>query len=154
MCRRATFVSTFPEFSPAQENSKKITDNLLKELQANCNSPLDLEPILQKWSVESTLAALFGSVAAASKEETDKFVQSVHQIFVYSALLQTQDAEKAAKFNSEEWQKFSQATNQALSFNHFHIDQVSEPADRLLFLTWFLFERNVQTFFVVAEWFR
>lgn len=77
----------------AHQNSKIITDklieNLMDKLDNKSHLDLDLEPLLHKWSVESTLASLFGN---ETQEISNDFIDSVHCMFQSSASLQTQSA--------------------------------------------------------------
>ena len=74
-----------------------------------------MEPILHKWSVESTLASLFGDSYDVD-DDLDDFIKHVHDMFDFSAILQTKSAEMECKENTTDWQGFSQAAHEALSF--------------------------------------
>ena len=76
---------------------------------------IDMEPILHKWSVESTLASLFGD-SYDFDDDLDNFIKHVHDMFDFSAILQTKSAEMECKENTADWQGFSQAAHGALSF--------------------------------------
>ena len=51
----------------AKSSSRQVTDELIEEInqqveaRENCQIEIELESILHKWSVESTLATLFGN---------------------------------------------------------------------------------------------
>ena len=74
-----------------------------------------MEPILHKWSVESTLASLFGDSYDVD-DDLDDFIKHVHDMFDFSAILQTKSAEMECKENTSDWQGFSHAAHGALSF--------------------------------------
>ena len=70
---------------------------------------------MHKWAVESTLAALFGDTHDLD-ENLEVFLKHVHNMFEFSAKLQTKSAEKECNENTTDWQGFSQAAYGALSF--------------------------------------
>ena len=51
----------------AMSSSRQVTDELIQEINQqvgaseNCQLDIELESVLHKWSVESTLATLFGN---------------------------------------------------------------------------------------------
>ena len=70
---------------------------------------------MHRWSVESTLATLFGD-ADESSEDLDIFISHVHNMFDFSAILQTKSAEVECRENTKDWQGFTQAAHGALKF--------------------------------------
>ena len=71
--------------------------------------------MVPQWTVESTLAALFGD-AHEPDDNLDDFIKQVHNMFEFSAILQTKSAEMEYNENTMDWQGFSQAAYGALSF--------------------------------------
>ena len=111
------------------EFSKKITDDLIQRLaEENKVGIENFEAILHQWSVESTLAALYGSTYFQNRCQIDlnTFIQFVHDMFDNSATLQTQSASKACESNSVPWQNFCQSAFGAFNFLNEHFSDTSK----------------------------
>ena len=119
------------------EFSKRITDDLIQRLVDEKEVELDnLESILHQWSVESTLAALYGSTYFQTRCQIDlnTFIQSVHDMFDNSAILQTQSASIACQSNSIPWQNFCRSACGAFDFLHDHFSDTSKLDDGMITL--------------------
>ena len=75
---------------------------------------VDLEPLLNKWSVESTLATLFGD--AYKSGDCLDFVKQVHDMFNFTAKLALKDVKTECDERTEDWEGFDKAANSSLNF--------------------------------------
>ncbi len=101
----------------AKTHAYKVTDKLMQNLQSFKGQDIDLEPFLHRWSVESTLASLFGDYYVdMSNDGLDEFIKHVHAMFAASANLQTQSALQAYETNNLDWQKFTKSAFAALQY--------------------------------------
>nr|AKH03535.1 cytochrome P450 315A1 [Paracyclopina nana] len=107
----------------ALSHSNKVTDTLINDLKGQ--TEVDLEQILHKWSVESTLATLYGN-CCQSTDSLNSFVQNVHQMFSSSAKLQTQSAFLAAETQTQDWLNFCSAAQEALAFLNSNLTKESK----------------------------
>ena len=117
------------------EFSKRITDDLVQKWLIEDMD--DLESSLHQWSVESTLAALYGSTYLDNRCQTklNTFIHHVHEMFDNSAILQTQSAAQACQSNSVPWQRFGQAAFGALEFLHENFSDVSQSDGMIAMLS-------------------
>ena len=106
----------------ALKSTQRVTKRFLQgfsDLMDPYDNLLDLklDPILHKWSVDSTLSALYGD-CYETRSDLDIFVNLVHDMFDASAVLQTQSADYACQESSQDWQKFECAANGTLHYLH------------------------------------
>ncbi len=125
--------------SPALEFSNKITDQMITSMGRKIGTAqgeaieIDLESDLHKWSVCSTLATLFGAAffdLDLGVQDLDGFIQDTHEVFDMSAVLQTMSAKDACQNNTEDWQKFVQASERSWSFINRITDTIPMNTDQ------------------------
>ena len=132
-------------FQQGFEHAAKVSDSLVTSLLQS-EETIDLESKLHQWSVESTLAALYGSAYLQTKSQGEKllnFVGMVHKMFDKSAILQTQSAQEAFEANSLDWQEFCTAAHGSIEFLHEHFPQMSRCSDGMIALLLKHFDTNV-----------
>ena len=117
-----------PGLSLAASYSKQVTDKFIEDLKHQIELKgffqSELETLLHKWSVESTLASIYGNQYNINSTKLDEFVGYVHDMFDSSAILQTTSADEAAELNSNDWQNFSTAAFGALQFLNEHFNKL------------------------------
>jgi cytochrome P450 len=108
--------------------SKHITDKYLDDLQikvAHGKVEMNLDKDLHKWSVESTLASLYGDNYDKCLD-LDTFVENVHQMFASSANLQTQSAQVACQDQTKDWIDFCNAAHGSLDFMNDNLSNIKD----------------------------
>ena len=119
-------------FQQGFEHAKKVSDSLISLLLEH-DEIKDIESKLHQWSVESTLAALYGSAYLETKSPAIlSFVHMVHQMFDKSAILQTQSAQEAFEKDTLDWQEFCLAAHGSLEFLHEHFSELSQSSDGMI----------------------
>ena len=119
-------------FHQGFEYAKKVSDSLISLILEN-EEIKNIESKLHQWSVESTLAALYGSAYLQTKSPAiHKFVEMVHLMFDKSAILQTQSAQEAFEKDTLDWQEFCAAAHGSLDFLHEHFSELSQSSDGMI----------------------